>query len=568
MSWHARPSSARTSECRRYGNCSRPRRAARSAETSKRSSRRGLCSTGRPTEAPQEQYSFHHILIQQAAYRAIPKSLRAELHQRFADWLEYEVWEPATQRAEILGYHLEQAVRYRNELRPAEAQSSPLPRRAAAHLETAGRAAHDRGDALAAVNLLDRAAALLPGEDPALARLYTGLGTALTEAGQLEKARATFDHAQRIAAANGDEGQRAHARVQALLLGLKVDPNGAATEITRALPELRREFDRSQDELGLCWTLRLQAALDWIHARSAAAEEAWQRAAEYARRVNDRRQLTEILGWLASAALWGPTPAPEGIRRCEDYLDEIGNHPSGQAVILLHMAGLYAMQDDFTTAHAALDRAKALLDTLGPTMTAAITEPAAFIAMLAGDPATAEAHLRLQYESLGRMGERDVLATTAAQLARAIAAQGRSRYDEATHLITISREAGAGEDLSAQIIGQGLSARILADRGQHAEAQELANSAVALAAQTDLLSERADSLLDLAHVLAAAGRLRGDTLRPPALLSSTSAKATFLASGSRSDTLPRCTRLKGSIHVAWPGYRNRTQGRRQYRPYR
>ena len=454
---------------------------------------KGLVQQGPPGRSPAEQYSFHHILIQQAAYRAIPKSLRAELHQRFADWLEYEVWEPATQRAEILGYHLEQSVRYRNELRPAEAQSSPLPRRAAAHLETAGRAAHDRGDALAAVNLLDRAAALLPGDDPALARLYTSLGTALTEAGQLEKARATLDHAQRIAAANGDEGQRAHARVQALLLGLKVDPNGAAMEITRALPELRREFDRSRDELGLCGTLRLQAALHWIHARSAAAEEAWQRAAEYARRVNDRRQLTEILGWLASAALWGPTPAPEGIRRCADYLAEIGNHPSGQAVILHHMAGLYAMQDDFATAHATLNRAKTLLDTLGPTMTAAITEPAAFIAMLAGDPATAEAHLRLEYESLGRMGERDVLATTAALLARAIAAQGQSRYDEATHLITISREAGAGEDLSVQIIGQGVSARILADRGHHAEAAELACSAVALAAQTDLLSERADS---------------------------------------------------------------------------
>ena len=468
---------------------------------------KGLVQHGPPGRSPAEQYSFHHILIQQTAYRAIPKSLRAELHHRFADWLEYVAWTPATQRAEILGYHLEQSVRYRRELRPGETQPSPLPRRAAAHLETAGRAAHDRGDALAAVNLLVRATGLLPPEDPALARLCTSLGTALTEAGQLEKARATLDHAQRIAAANSDEGQRAHARVQALLLGLKVDPNGAAMEITRALPELRREFDQSLDELGLCRTLQLQAALHWNHARSAAAEDAWQRAAGYARRVNDRRQLTEMLGWLASAALWGPTPAPEGIRRCEGYLDEIGNHPSGQAVILLHMAGLYAMQDNVATAHATLSRAKALLDTLGPTMTAALTEPAALIAMLAGDPVTAETHLRLEYESLDQMGERGILATTAALLAKAIAVQGQSRYDEAAHLITISRDAGADQDLSAQIIGQGLSARILADRGHHAEAEDLARSAVALAAQTDLLSERADALLDLVHVLAAAGRV-------------------------------------------------------------
>ena len=168
---------------------------------------------------PRQEYSFRHILIQEAAYRAIPKSLRAELHHRFADWLEYVLWEPATARPEILGYHLEQSVRYLSELRPAEAQSSPLSRRAAGHLETAGRAAHDRDDAIAAVNLLIRAAALLPRDDAALARLYTSLGAALTEVGQLEKAVATLDDAQRIAAANGDEGQHAHARVQALLTG-------------------------------------------------------------------------------------------------------------------------------------------------------------------------------------------------------------------------------------------------------------------------------------------------------------------------------------------------------------
>jgi len=468
---------------------------------------KGLVQQGPVGARPVEQYNFRHILIQQAAYRAIPKSLRAELHLRFADWLQYVFPERVPQRAEILGYHLEQSVRYWNEVRPAEAQPAGLSRRAAGHLETAGCAAYDRGDALAAVNLLDRAAGLLPADDPAAGRLYTSLGAALTEAGQLEKARATLDHAQRIATAGGDQGQYAHARVQALLLRLGVDQNDAAMEITCALPELRRVFDRTWDERGICRTLQLEAALQWNHARSAAAEDAWQRAAEYARRVNDRRQLTEILGWLASAALWGPTPAPEGIRRCGDYLDEIGNHPSGKAVILNHLAGLHAMQDDVTAAHAALDCAKTLLDRLGPTMTAAITQPAAFVAMLAGDPATAEMHLRLEYESLDEMGERRYLATTAVKLARAIAAQGQSRYDEATQLIVISREAAAGEDLSAEARGQGLSARILADRGHQSEAVLLARSAAVLTAQTDLLSERADILLDLAHVLAAGGRV-------------------------------------------------------------
>ena len=102
---------------------------------------KGLVERGPPGMNSVEEYGFRHILIQEAAYRTIPKSLRAELHHRFADWLEYVFLTPAIQRPEILGYHLEQSVRYLSELRPAEAQSSPLSRRAAVHLENAGRAA-------------------------------------------------------------------------------------------------------------------------------------------------------------------------------------------------------------------------------------------------------------------------------------------------------------------------------------------------------------------------------------------------------------------------------------------
>ena len=468
---------------------------------------KGLVQRTPSGRIPAEEYSFRHILIQEAAYRAIPKSLRAELHHRFADWLEVAADNSFPGRSEILGYHLEQSVRYRNELRPGDPRSAALSLRAAAHLDTAGCAAHDRGDDVAAVNLLDRAAALLPGDDPALGRLYTNLGTALIEAGQFGKAKATIGHAQRITAANGDECQHAHARVQALLLDLKVNPGEAAIDIARALPALRRDFEGCHDDLGICHALQLEGALHWDHSRSAAAEYAWQRAAGYARKVNDRRALADIFSWLATAALWGPTPAPEGIQRCKDYLDEIGNHPIGRAEILLNMAGLYALQDDFATAQATLRTAKAMLEDLGPTMTAAIIHPAALIAMLAGDPVTAETYLRLEYRSLYQMGERRFLPSTAAELARAIVAQGPSRYDEAIELLDLSREAAADDDLSPQAVSQGLYARILADRGRHREAMELARSAAALAAQTDLLSEHADTLLELAHVLAAAGEV-------------------------------------------------------------
>jgi predicted ATPase/DNA-binding SARP family transcriptional activator len=467
---------------------------------------KGLVQPG-PGRSSHQEYSFRHNLIQEAVYRSIPKSLRAELHHRYADWLEVSVSHSFPARSEILGYHLEQSVRYRTELWPADPESAALSHRAADHLETAGYAAHDRGDDVAALNLLDRTAALLPADTPILGRLYTSLGTALTEAGQFGKAKDALDHALRITAVHGDERQYAHARAETLLLHLKLNPDEAETEITQLLPGLRREFEANQDDLGICRALQLEAALFWNHARSAAAENAWLRAADVARKVNDQRQLADIVSWLSSAALWGPTPAPEGIKRCMDYLDEIGNHPIGKVGILLNMAGLYAMQDEFAVAQETFNNAKSLLETLGSTMIAAITQPAALIAMLGGDPVTAERYLRLEYDSLCQMGERRFLATTAAILAKAIAAQGPSRYDEAMQLIAISHEAAADKDLSAQAIGRGLYARILADHGRYREAEEFARSAAAISAQTDLLSEHADTLLELSYVLAAAGQV-------------------------------------------------------------
>ena len=77
------------------------------------------------------------------------------------------------------------------------------------------------------------------------------------------------------------------------------------------------------------------------------------------------------------------------------------------------------------------------------------------------------------------------------------------------------------------MVWQGLQARILAARGQLAEAEELARSAVALAARTDFLNQHGDALLELAVVLDEAGRAaeaRARSVRPSA---STSARATW-----------------------------------------
>ena len=151
----------------------------------------------------EEAFRFRHLLSRDAAYEALPKATRAELHERFADWLD-EHGADLVELDEMLGYHLEQAARFNEELgRPGAA----LAARASARLGVAGIRALDRADMVGAVNLLGRATTLLPPNDDARATLELELGEALQEAGRLAEAEALLE--QTAAEAN-DEQPIAH----------------------------------------------------------------------------------------------------------------------------------------------------------------------------------------------------------------------------------------------------------------------------------------------------------------------------------------------------------------------
>jgi DNA-binding SARP family transcriptional activator len=462
---------------------------------------KGLIELRAPGAGEHEDHSFRHILIQEAAYRSIPKLRRARLHEQLADWFEAMSSEPPHALQEILGYHLEQSIQYLTDLSAPRAETDRLAVRAAHHLGTAGGAAFERGDAMAAVQLLERADHLARSPDDR-ARILTVLGAALGDIGDYDRARDVIDTVERLAADSAVDGMIALARVQRLELELQTDPGRAMAEIERTQAALEDTFRRAGDDSGLCRVGMLRAAVHWNLARSAPAEGLWREAAEAARRARDQRDVVECLSWLGSAALWGPTPAAEGIDLCEHYLAEIGEVPRGQVVVLSHLAGLYALQDRMRMARSLLDRCRAIAVEFGGTILESVTaEPAALVAMLDGDPVAAEEHLRADYDLLTRIGEKSFLGTTAALLAQAVAEQGAGRDREVDELVAVSRETGASWDIPARIVRDGALARSLAVRGRQRDAETLARDAVGLAAGTDLLSQRGDACLTLARVL-------------------------------------------------------------------
>ena len=127
--------------------------------------RRQFIRQERSDLAETDAMAFRHLLIRDAAYDAVPKSARAEWHERFAAWLDGAGGSLGNQD-EIVGYHLEQAYRYRLELGAAGERERRLADAAGRRLATAGEQAAARSDHAAATNLLTRACALLAPDDP------------------------------------------------------------------------------------------------------------------------------------------------------------------------------------------------------------------------------------------------------------------------------------------------------------------------------------------------------------------------------------------------------------------
>ena len=446
--------------------------------------RKELVRPGRASYPGDEAYRFRHLLIRDAAYEAIPKERRSLLHDRYATWLEETTGERLRELEEIVGYHLERAFRYRTELGPVGADDRALAERAAARLASAGTRAFGRHDTPAAVSLLTRATDLLPEDEHMRLALLPDLARALLEAGELARADAVLVDAIAAAGLSGDEHVRWQAVIERASLRFQIDEEGSAEELVRVAREAIPELERLDDAVGLAHAWHLLSDAEWSACRFGAAGEALERALGYARRAGAPHVEAEILGGLAAALFFGPTPVPEAIERCDGLLGEARGDPGAEPTVLVTLAGLQAMAGDQDAARRLYADGRAILEELGLRLRLAwITYVAGSIELLAGDPVAAERELRRGLDMLEEMGERDALPTQAAGLAEALCDQ--SRLDEAERLTELSEQTAASEDTGSQVMWRLTRARVVAQRGDGDAARLLADEAVDLAGCTD-----------------------------------------------------------------------------------
>jgi class 3 adenylate cyclase/tetratricopeptide (TPR) repeat protein len=461
----------------------------------------------RPAPAPlggRDGFQFRHQLVRDAAYDSLPKQTRAELHERYADWLAGAFATRGGEVGEVLGWHLERAYRFLTELGPADDHGRRVAAAAAAQLAAAGHTATGRGDLPAAANLLERAIALLPVGDRSRLQLLTDLGEVLVLNVETDRAERVLDEALAGAERAGDQGLAAHATLGKLELRLDSPDRGPEryrADVQRVLSLL----EGLGDEQGQSRAWRLLGLDSYLRCQIGRAEDEFQRAVEHARVAGDRRVEAGNLYALVQAAFWGPTPVAEGIRRCQEIRGRAEGSYRVEMAALHTLAALHAMAGRIDQARALGEEAAQIAGKLGPSRFAAIcAQFLGQVELLAGDPAAAERWLRWGAGILERMGERGLRAEMTANLARALAAQGRD--DEAMELAGLSGELAVRDDLYSQVERRGPLALVLAGRGRLDEAERLAAEAVELAADTDMLAMRAGALLDLGRVLRLAGR--------------------------------------------------------------
>jgi class 3 adenylate cyclase/tetratricopeptide (TPR) repeat protein len=436
-------------------------------------------------------FRFRHLLIRDAAYDALPKATRAELHAAFARWLEQH-GQSLVELEEILAYHLDQACRYREEvgLPPDPA----LLEAARARLRASGLRAMVGTEYPAAVRFFTRALELARDDvDDVAFHLASALFWDGRSDDALEQIRAFASRAE----AAGDRQSLLCARLGEDTLLTFLEPEGATERLEALVAQAEGEFAAAGNEFGLYVVARARGQVANTRGHLDALAAAYDDVAEHARRAEIP---INTIGWQAVGRLMGTTSVGDML----EWIEALDPGLRRNVYVRGHRAVALAMAGRIEDAQAALAALREELLDRGDlaTLGAIDADRSMAVAELAGDLAAAAAAGESGCATLAERGMRAVLSSYAPALARVLCELGR--LDEADTWADRGRELGAPDDTVTQMLWRQAKAKVLARRGGLAEAARLAREAVAISLETDMLNDQGDAHADLGEVLALA----------------------------------------------------------------
>ena len=464
--------------------------------------RKELIRPDRAEFAGEDAFRFRHLLIRDAAYQAMPKEQRADLHERFAIWLGAAAAERIAEYEEILGYHLEQAYRYRTELGVVDDRAKALAGDAAEHLYASAVRADERGDLNGAKALLERSVDLAAGA--VQLRSLVLLSELLDELAEYPRALAAATRAAALAETLGDRRSAVRAELLRIVGQGQVDPARTMAvshaEVAAALEEAERLGDVDLRDRALL----VLALFSFFQGRTGETVKILDDLMDRAPTVS-RRARQQIAGLFGICAYFGSLPLDDAFAALDRVYILQGDSPTGEAQDLRVRAGLLGMGGRFEEAHAAVDRSAALFDELGiPNSVVATNQATGETLRLEGRFDEAEAVFREMHGVYESMGETGFNSTICGVIALTLCDVGR--YDEADSFAEKSRALAAEDDFASQGLWRMARARVLASSGAFDEALRLADEAVAITERTDYVVYQGDGLEVRGLVLASAGR--------------------------------------------------------------
>jgi hypothetical protein len=457
--------------------------------------RRGLVQ---PEDEAAGLWRFAHALVMEAAYRGLSKELRADLHERLADWMT----EADAEQADVdesVARQLERALHLREELGARDERSASLAERAGELFATAGSRAFMSLDYITARDFLSRAAALLPEGSLRRMEILPSLGAALADSGRAEESDALLAEAVDQAHATGSERDVLRASVQ--ILSNRIYRSSDEAEIESASVEARRAFDvfeASGDQIGMAEAATVMINLEYVRAHCDEAQRWATRAMFRALAAGRPREATQAAGDLVGMALVGPVPFTRFAADAEELFaghDPISDSP-GHA--LMASAALAAGDEAGFREHE--ERWRDVVDRHGLAwLAAAHGMEIAFVELWAGRAEAAERRLREAQQFFTQIGNVWYMSVADEYLCEAVYAQDRPR--EFLRLADAFAASSLMTDRHNLVKRQVMLARVHLLRGSAVEAETSARRALKLLESTDLIPDRVDALLVLADAL-------------------------------------------------------------------
>jgi class 3 adenylate cyclase len=465
--------------------------------------RKEVVRPDRAVVAGDDAFRFRHLLIRDTAYEALPKAVRAELHERFADWLQANV--ELVEQDEIVGYHLEQAALYCAELDAGDPAGAAVARRAAECLATAGRAASARGDLHATRNLLRRALALFQDRGDRR-RVIPDLVDVLIE----ERDDVRFE--ETAALLGGLEGGDERDRALATVLRVRDSPDGPLDELLARLDEAEAVLTERRDRMGLARAEHARAWAYWGACRGRDAHEAYLRAQAHIAAVGATILQRDVIFGICLTGVFGGIRADDLIR----LLDELDRSAAAAGPLLKATVAAFRARVEYGSGRGgidavreAADREIELLEQVGARLalvTARMYERVV-VPWVEGDDREVERGARARVEETKMFGTRLFYANALGMWAIALC---RVREPErALELVEEARSLASPDDVADQIaldLAEGYARALL---GQSAEAQPLIERAAARAQTIEMWSPAFDHRYDEAWARQAQGDLEG-----------------------------------------------------------